>query len=159
MEYDKSEIDNIKDNAIFIFTHKHADHYSKKILKTLNGEKYGPWNVADLEKLNGNDNFSIQPFKTKNKFSLSHYSYLITWHDKKIYLSGDTESAETIASVKGIDWAFIPAWIFLDARENNIEIDTKMFAMYHIGPKDNISIEHPQYVLLDKGGQIINISY
>ena len=30
MEFDSSELDSIKDNSIFIYTHKHADHYSKK---------------------------------------------------------------------------------------------------------------------------------
>ena len=29
-KYDKSEIDSIKKDAIFIFTHQHDDHYSKK---------------------------------------------------------------------------------------------------------------------------------
>lgn len=28
MEYDKAQLDSIKENSIFIFTHKHADHYS-----------------------------------------------------------------------------------------------------------------------------------
>ena len=26
MEFDKSELDSIKDNSIFLFTHKHPDH-------------------------------------------------------------------------------------------------------------------------------------
>jgi len=30
MEFDKAELDSIKENSIFIFTHKHADHYSGK---------------------------------------------------------------------------------------------------------------------------------
>jgi L-ascorbate metabolism protein UlaG (beta-lactamase superfamily) len=33
MEYDSAEIDGIKSNAIFLFTHRHADHYSRKIIK------------------------------------------------------------------------------------------------------------------------------
>lgn len=46
MEYDKSEIDNVKrENSTFIFTHKHADHYSKSLLKKMEGNKYGPWNI------------------------------------------------------------------------------------------------------------------
>jgi hypothetical protein len=50
-------------------------------------------------------NFNIEVFKTKHRFTFKHYSYLITWHGKRIFFSGDTESAETIARVKGINWA------------------------------------------------------
>ncbi len=33
MEFEESELDSVKENSIFIFTHKHADHYSKKKVK------------------------------------------------------------------------------------------------------------------------------
>ena len=40
-KYDPSELDSIQENSIFIFTHKHGDHYSKKnmriVLKNKNG--------------------------------------------------------------------------------------------------------------------------
>lgn len=39
MEYDKSELDSIKEKATFIFTHKHADHYSQKLLNRYDGKK------------------------------------------------------------------------------------------------------------------------
>src|SRR5690606_23831509 len=51
MEYDEAEVDNIKDNAVFIFTHLHADHYSKKLLKKLSGLKLDPSNINELEKI------------------------------------------------------------------------------------------------------------
>ena len=44
MEYDQSELDSVKDNSIFIFTHRHSDHYSKKHLKK--AERY---NIRSLE--------------------------------------------------------------------------------------------------------------
>ena len=137
MEFDESELDSIKENSIFIFTHKHSDHYSKKnikkVIKEKGGKKYGSWNIEELKNLKESvPNFSIQVFKTKHKWSSKHYSYLITWHDKKIFLSGDTESAETIGTVKNIDWAFVPYWILLDAKENDIKIDAEMFGVYHL---------------------------
>ncbi len=76
MKYDESELDSIKDNSLFIFTHRHSDHYSKKLIKNLTGKKYGNWNVSKLEKLNNsNQYFSVQAFKTSHKFTLKHYSY------------------------------------------------------------------------------------
>lgn len=137
MEFDESELDSIKENSIFVFTHKHADHYSdkniKKVIKEKGGKKYGSWNIEELKNLEKSvPNLSIQVYKTAHKWSSKHYSYLITWHNKRIFLSGDTESAETIGTIKNIDWAFVPYWILLDAKENAIKIDAKMFGIYHL---------------------------
>jgi len=55
MEYDTAELDSIKDNSIFLFTHKHPDHYSiknmRKTLRKKHGKKYGKWNLDKLEEL------------------------------------------------------------------------------------------------------------
>ncbi len=169
MKFDNAELDSIKENSVFIFTHKHADHYSakniKKVIKEKNGQKYGSWNIEELESLGESiPNFSIQAFKTSHKFSLNHYSYLITWHGKKIFLSGDTESAETISTIKNMDWAFIPYWILIDAKENNIEIDTKMYGIYHLATVQIPSAKKnwddlENYQPLIEQGQIIRIDY
>lgn len=160
MEYDPVEIENIKDSAVFIFTHKHADHYSGKHIKKQKGKVYGPWNIKDLEKLNGTiPGFSIQAFKTPHLFTSQHYSYLLTWHGKKICISGDTEHAETIAAMCDLDWAFVPAWLLIDANEKNIKIDTKMIGLYHIGPRDTITTKDPKIHLLEKQGETIVIPY
>ena len=161
MEYDKSEIDNIKEYPIFIFTHKHSDHYSRKILKKLNGEKYGPWNIRKLKEINDTINeFSIQAFKTKHRFCFKHYSYLIIWHNKKIFLSGDTESAETIGKLSNIDWAFVPSWIILDSYDKDIKIDSEQFGVYHLYPNEKISNDNPEkYKLMNTQGEVISIPY
>jgi L-ascorbate metabolism protein UlaG (beta-lactamase superfamily) len=165
MQYENSEIDSIKGNSVFLFTHRHADHYSKKILKQIknkhNGRVLGNWNTQKFQKLyTAVDDFKIEAFKTKHRFTFKHYSYLITWHGKKIYLSGDTESAETIATVKGIDWAFVPYWIMLDAKENNLKIDAIKIGIYHLYPNQRINNSSPEkIVLLDKQGQIITIEF
>ena len=164
MEYEDSEIENLEQNSIFLFTHKHADHYSgkimKEVLKQKNGVKYGPWNLAALNNLSDLiPDFQIQAFKTKHFLSAKHHSYLITWHGKKIYLSGDTNTEATIKSMKGLDWAFLPAWLVQRTWEDDLIIDAKMMGIYHIGPKDNINIKGPQFLMLDKQGEVIRVSY
>ena len=167
MEYDKSEIDSIKDDAIFIFTHRHADHYSEKILKKLTGQKFDPWNINELEKLGETiPNFNIKAFETSHKvygISFKHYSYLITWHGKKIYISGDTENSDTFALQKDIEWAFVPVWLLIDAKEKKLNLTeiSKMYAVYHIGQKDKIANDgnDPQIKLLNKQGEIITIEF
>ncbi|MDP4965484.1 MAG: hypothetical protein NWQ55_10440 [Salibacteraceae bacterium] len=55
MEYDKVELDSIRENSIFIFTHKHPDHYShkqmRKALRKKQGHKYGKWNLNKLQQM------------------------------------------------------------------------------------------------------------
>lgn len=167
MEYDQSEIDSIQDHAVFIFTHRHADHYSKKIVRKLDGQKFGPWNIDKLEKLGESiPDFDIKAFKTQHKvfgISFKHDSYLITWHGKRIFLSGDTENSDTIATQKDLDWAFVPIWLLIDAKEKGIKLSeiSKMLAIYHIGPRDKITSDgaNPKIKLLDKQGERITISY
>lgn len=165
MKYDQTEIDSIKENSIFLFTHRHADHYSKKILKQIKskhkGKVFGNWNTKKFEKLNNSiDDFKIETFKTKHRFTFKHYSYLITWHGKRIFLSGDTETADIIATIKDINWAFVPYWIMLDAKEKNLKIDTEKFGIYHLYPNQKISNSAPEkIVLLNKQGEVIKIQY
>ena len=167
MEYDQSEIENIKENAIFIFTHRHADHYSEKILKKLSGQKFDPWNIEELEQLGKSiPDFEIKAFKTDHTvfgISFKHYSYLITWHNKKIYISGDTTNSDTFALQKDIDLAFVPAWLLMDAKEKKADLKnlSKMYAIYHIGQNDKITTDgtDQKIKLLNKQGEIITIPY
>jgi L-ascorbate metabolism protein UlaG (beta-lactamase superfamily) len=143
MEFDEKEMDKIKENSIFIFTHKHADHYSrknlKKVMKDKGGKKFGVANISKLEKLGETiENFEIKAFKTKHTFfgiPFRHYSYLITWHGKRIFISGDTTNPETIAEMENIELAFVPYWILKNAKDQGIKIDAKMFAIYHLYPE------------------------
>lgn len=141
MEYNKDELDSIPKNSIFIITHKHKDHYSRKdfrrVLKEKGGKKYSAWNIRALEKIGENNpNFSIQAFKTKHRFTIRHYSYLIVWHGNRIFLSGDTEGAETFRTIKNIDVAFIPPWVLHYAKRDSIKIDAKLKAIYHLRSKE-----------------------
>lgn len=164
IEYEDSEIDSLKENSFYIFTHKHSDHYSKKLLKkvfkTKNGKAFGSWNIPELESLGDSiPDFELVAYKTKHRFSFKHYSYLITWHGKKIFLSGDTESADTILDIKDMDWAFVPAWLVVEIVDSGRKFDTKMIGIYHIGPKDNIEISGPRSLMLKTQGEVISIPY
>lgn len=165
MEYDASEVQNIIPNSIFIFTHRHADHYSKKLWKKHSGQKYDPYNTEKLGELSKQiPGFSIQAFRTPHKvfgISFKHYSYLITWHGKKIYLSGDTETADTFAKQENLDYAFVPVWLLLDAQDKGVKhrAISKFIYIYHIGPKDSIKINpnDDQLRLLNKQGEVIEL--
>jgi L-ascorbate metabolism protein UlaG (beta-lactamase superfamily) len=166
MKYDKSELNSIKDNSIFIFTHRHSDHYSKKLLKRFTGKTYGPWKVSkkrrlDLVKLsNSNKEFSLQSFRTPHMFSLNHNSYLITWHNKKIFVSGDTGDLGPVSKIKNIDWLFAPFWLYSNAREAKLTIDTKMYGIYHLYPTQVIGKGFSDNIhFLTKQNEVISIPY
>jgi L-ascorbate metabolism protein UlaG (beta-lactamase superfamily) len=164
MKYNAAEIDSVQSNAILLFTHRHADHYSRKIIKKLKKEKavkkYGSGNIGRLKKLNSLSSFRIEKIKTKHRFSLKHYSYIITWHGKRIFLSGDTESAATVAGMKELDWAFVPSWIMLDAQEKKLTVPAKTIGIYHLYPNQKFKKELPKKIeLLDKQGEVIVIPY
>ncbi|MNU68607.1 Beta-lactamase superfamily domain protein [compost metagenome] len=168
MEYNLAELDSVKDHPVFIYTHRHSDHFSgklvKKLSKKLDGQIFTPRNAANLTKLNNQlKDFTIEAIQTKHHFSFNHRSYLITWHNKRFFISGDTENSEVIASLTNLDWAFIPIWLLIDAKEKGIKLYTlsKMLAIYHIGPRDKITTDgtNLQLKLLDKQGETIAIPY
>lgn len=164
MEYDTSELNNIKENPIFIYTHKHSDHYSRKLLKELNGKKFGPWNVSELEKLGDTIlDFNIEGFKTSHKvygIPFKHYSYLITWHGKKIYINGDTGDVKPLSKIENIDWVFAPIWLYRNLQEEEMTIDTKMYAIYHLYPSQKKGIGFPENIhFLTEQNEMIIISY
>jgi len=116
-KYNPAELDSIKNNALFLFTHRHGDHFSKKLLRKRNASVYGSWKLkkkdqAGSEIISDSENqFSVQAYKSKHRFSITHCSYLITWHGKRIFISGDAESPQIIAAMTEIDWAFVPEWL------------------------------------------------
>ena len=165
MEYPDPEIDSIRPKATHIFTHRHPDHYRKKLVKKLTGTVYGPWKVkkkrrADLSApAYSAAQFSLETFRTKHRFARHHYSYLITWHGQRIFLSGDTEGAETIGQVKDLDLAFVPSWVMQDALEKQIDIDAERFAVYHLYPTETVTTENPKIKVLHTQGEVLEVAY
>lgn len=162
-EFDASEIDAIQDSSILLFTHTHGDHYSRKNVRRVVNEKnavrYGKWNIDELTNLeNELSDFSIKAIKNKHQFSFSHFSYLITWHGKRIFLAGDAESTASVLNETNLDWAFIPIWILMSVMEEEATIDSKMIGIYHVGPNDDIDIIHPTIKVFDVQGEVVQIS-
>jgi len=158
MEFDDSEVENIEKNSIFLFTHKHADHFSgknmRRTLKNKGGRKFTPRKSNKLLALaEETPDFDVQVFKTRHLFSLAHKSYLITWHGVKLYFSGDTEHAETIGEMKGLDMAFIPLWILNDSKRKGIEINAEKIGIYHLYPQTKFAEDIPEkyIIFLDQG--------
>lgn len=161
MEYDASEIDSIEENAVFLFTHHHNDHYSRKLMRKVKkrkgGKVFGNWNTDELDSLN--ESFSIEAIKTSHNFSLKHYSYVITWHGKRFYFSGDTETIDEALKIENIDWAFITPWMSNSLVRAQKKLDAKMIALYHLYPTQKLPEEKPDnYIFLIEQGEILDLS-
>ncbi len=141
MTYKPELLDSLQANSIFLFTHGHADHYNRKLFKKTNQKLYGPWPVKflmskkrkyRLDELNDSlPNFSITEYKTKHGFSFKHFSYLVEWNKKRIFISGDTHLSDTLVSIKNLDLVFAAPWVLTDAWERKLNIDSKEIILYH----------------------------
>jgi len=150
MEYPASEIDSIRPNATHLFTHRHPDHYQKKLVKRLSGALYGPWKVkkkrsADLTLPKYTEaDFKVEAFRTKHSLAKHHFSYLITWHGKRIYISGDTEDIPEMRALQNIDVAFVcmnlPYTMTVDAAASGVlAFKPKVVYPYHYRGKEGMS--------------------
>jgi len=140
MTYKPEILDSLHANSIFLFTHGHADHYSRKLFKKTNQKLYGPWPVKflmskkrkyKLDEINSLSDFSITEYKTKHGYSFKHFSYLIVWNKKRIFISGDTHLSDTLVSIKNLDLVFAAPWVLNDASQRNLKIDSKEIILYH----------------------------
>ncbi len=165
MKYAASELDSIRPDATHLFTHRHPDHYSKKLVKKLSPAVHGPWKVKKKRRANLTEpkyidaQFSVEAFRTKHRFAHHHYSYLITWHGKRIYISGDAENPETIARMEQMDLAFVPVWILQETTKQNIKLACDRFAVYHLYPKQKVNSDNPKIQLLFTQGEMLSVPY
>ena len=158
MNYDVKLLDSIQAHSVFLYTHGHADHYSKKLFKKTNQKLYGPWPVTlylsgkrkyTLNAINDSiPNFSITEFKTKHSYTLKHCSYLIVWNGKRIFISGDAEIADTVCKMRNLDLVIAPTWLIMDANKRNLKIDTKKIIICHLRSQQIINNQNPEKIIV-----------
>lgn len=71
----------------------------------------------------------IKAIRTKSG-QVEHYSYLLDWGGKKIYLSGETGDTEHLSTLPETDIAFMTPWLFENARKENTLPKTKKIVIY-----------------------------
>ena len=165
MTYRPGLVDSVHANSVFLYTHGHADHYSKKAFKKTNQKLYGPWPVKfllakkrkyKLDDLNDSlPGFSITEFKTKHALSYKHLSYLVEWNHKRIFILGDTHIADTLASIKNLDLVFAPPWVLYDAMDKNFKIDAKKIILYHLRSGENIPVTSDKIIILQQDQKFV----
>ncbi|HNW77275.1 MAG TPA: hypothetical protein PKJ28_10365, partial [Bacteroidales bacterium] len=76
------------------------------------------------------------------------YSYLIEWNGKRIFISGDAETADVISQVKNLDLVIGPTWLLQDASGKNISIDTKKVIISHLRSEEKVDNKNPEKIIV-----------
>ena len=151
------------DNNISIITHHHGDHWWRKGFMDSNNKLFAPYFVRLFVPKSRKilfkehtviDDLIINPIKTPHGFTIapfgfninlkciSHYSYILFWHNKKIFISGDANSEyELLQRENNIDIAIITYWNGEYAFMNNKNIDANNIILCHFFNLEQI----PQY--------------
>ena len=62
---------------------------------------------------------------------LGHYSYIVTWHGRRLYFSGDTQDARSLILARNLDVAFVSPWLYSTVMGLHRRIDAKRVVIYH----------------------------
>jgi L-ascorbate metabolism protein UlaG (beta-lactamase superfamily) len=138
--YAPSEIKSATPITLALITHRHRDHWDPSLFAGTNWKAAGPADVVSalpadrLQPLrfprttfNG---IEIEPMQSPHP-GVGHYSYVVTWHGRRLYFSGDTESTDTLAAARNLDVAFLSPWLYRSALERNVRIDARRVVIYH----------------------------
>jgi L-ascorbate metabolism protein UlaG (beta-lactamase superfamily) len=145
MEYDPGEIRSATKESISLVTHRHRDHWDGDLFSRTDWRVVGPVDALAaipsarvVRALPVNPtlatiavgSITIEALPTPHA-NIGHYSYLVTWHGRRLYFTGDTDSADQLLAMKNLDVAFVSPWLFDAAATASRRIDAKRIVIYH----------------------------
>lgn len=145
MEYDAAEIRSGTAAALSLITHRHGDHWDAPLFNQTHWTVVAPADalagvapsrvlralpVAPVRSTFTVNGLTIEAIPTPHA-SLGHYSYIVTWHGRRLFFSGDTESPEALLAARNLDAAFVSPWLFQSARRSGRPIDARRIVIYH----------------------------
>jgi L-ascorbate metabolism protein UlaG (beta-lactamase superfamily) len=126
-------------NTLALITHTHADHWEPQLFAGTNWKVLAP---ADATKGIAADRVvapsprvsfgpvEIEPLETPHA-RIGHYSYLVTWHGRRLYFTGDTDSIDALVAARNLDVAFVSPWLFRSIVKAGARVDSKLVVIYH----------------------------
>lgn len=145
MAYDPREIRSTTREAIALVTHRHRDHWDSGLFSKTDWRVIGPVDaltdipsarviralpVNPVEATITAGPITIDALPTPHA-NIGHYSYLVTWHGRRLYFTGDTDNADQLLAMKNLDVAFVSPWLFGAAAKAGRRIDAKRIVIYH----------------------------
>jgi L-ascorbate metabolism protein UlaG (beta-lactamase superfamily) len=139
MTYSPAEIRSGTASTLSLITHRHGDHWEPTLFAKTNWKVAGPADVTKgiasdrMVPLAGTTTFGplqIEPLETPHA-NIGHYSYIVTWHGKRLYFTGDTETIDRLLAARDLDVAFVSPWNYQSAIRRNRRIDATRIVIYH----------------------------
>lgn len=145
MEYHAREIRSSTPQSLSLITHRHGDHWDRALF-----ERTGWRVIAPEDALSGiapkrivrtlpvkpvastltTGAVTVDTLPTPHA-NIGHYSYLVTWHGRRLYFTGDTDSADQLLALKGLDVAFVSPWLYRRSLRAGRHIDARRIVIYH----------------------------
>lgn len=144
MQYDAREIRSGTPKTLALVTHRHGDHWDAPLFNKTNWNVIGPADalttvaparvvralpVAPARATIVHDGLSVEAIPTPHA-RIGHYSYIVTWHGRRLFFSGDTEDPDELLAAKNLDVAFVSPWLFQGASKRG-RIDARRIVIYH----------------------------
>lgn len=145
MEYDPRELRSSTPRALALVTHRHGDHWDRPLFEKTTWKVIGPADaVAGVDAARLVRSLPVAPARTTVTFDgvaiealptphagIGHYSYLVTWHGRRLYFTGDTDDATQLLEMKDVDVAFVSPWLYQRAAKSGRRIDARRIVIYH----------------------------
>ena len=126
-------------NAVCLITHGHRDHFDPKLFAQLDAKVIAPPDLAATlpadrvipfaPKIVSGD-ITVETLKTPHA-KIDHSSYLVTWHGRRLYFTGDTESTDALLAQRNLDAAFVSPWLIEAVAKRGARIDARKVVVYH----------------------------
>lgn len=162
MEYDPREIRSSTASTLSLITHRHGDHWEPALFAKTNWKVVGPADVtssapADRVVALGGGAARFGPIQIEAiatpHAGIGHHSYIVTWHGRRLYFSGDTESAASLLAARNLDVAFVSPWQYRAALKTG-RIDAKRIVIYHHQSGERVA-ECASGCVLPKQGDVV----
>ncbi len=135
---------DITGNVFSLITHRHEDHFDPSLFSEQNWKIIGPKEVTLLvaqDKLvKFSNEITVGPIKIMPRKTIhantEHYSYLVNWHGRDLFFSGDTDEVQALKDLPELDALFITPWFYRMAKSANALPDSKKIIIYHHREKD-----------------------
>jgi L-ascorbate metabolism protein UlaG (beta-lactamase superfamily) len=145
MEYDAREIRSATRESVALVTHRHGDHWDRGLFARTDWRVVAPEDAltgvpadrivralpVEPERTTITAGpITIEALPTPHA-NLGHYSYLVTWHGRRLYFTGDTDSLDRLLAMTNVDVAFVSPWLFERAARDRRRIDARRIVIYH----------------------------
>jgi L-ascorbate metabolism protein UlaG (beta-lactamase superfamily) len=145
MEYDPREIRSTTQDSLSLITHRHGDHWDRDLFARTDWRVVAPEDaltgvpaarivralpVTPARSTVAAGPITIEALPTPHA-DLGHYSYLVTWLGRRLYFTGDTDSADQLLAMTNLDVAFVSPWLFERAARAGRRIDARRIVIYH----------------------------